>query len=107
MVLTSSQSYLVTANILKWSVFFVFKVRNVSSVTKMKKHSKLSDVIRLSKLAQHIQDIIIYDLSKFMKVIANQFKLAESTLRHVVHEDIRDTHVEEWVLHVQQDSRSK
>lgn len=84
------------ANFFKVARSFVFKVRNelkasggdVSSVAKRKKHSKRSDIIRTAEFIQQVQDIILNSPSKSMRAIAKQLKVAESTIRRVVHEDI-------------------
>lgn len=76
---------------------FVFRIRkqllvsggNVSSAAKRKKYSPRSDIVRKVEFVQQVQGIINENPSKSMRAIANQLLVSESTIRRVVHEDIR------------------
>lgn len=70
----------------------VFKISSGKQVTcSQKKHPKKPDIVRMAKFVQQIQDISNQEFSKLMKTIAEQLKVAESIIRHAVHEDIIPT----------------
>lgn len=85
------------ATILNVARSFVLKVRkelvthrgDVSTMAKRKKHSQQTDVVRTAEFVQQVQETIIDDPSMSMRSIAQHLQVTESTIRCVMHGDLR------------------
>ncbi|XP_036359440.1 uncharacterized protein LOC118763794 [Octopus sinensis] len=82
---------------LKVARSFVYKVckeletedGNVSPVSKHKKHSKCSEIIRTHEFIQQVQQTIDYIPRKLMRSVGKDLHVSEGTVRNVVQEGIR------------------
>lgn len=77
--------------------FFVFEVRKelpttrgyLSFMAKIKKHSQQSDVVRTTKFVPRDQDLTIDDPGMSMRPVAKHIPMAESTIKHLLHKDLK------------------
>jgi DDE superfamily endonuclease len=85
------------ATFLNVSRSFVCKIRNkvivsdgdVQIVAERKKHSQRFDTIRKDDFVRKVDDIITVNRSKSIRAIAREINVSESTVRRVVHDDIK------------------
>ena len=76
---------------------FVFKVKSelkaagddVAAVAERKRHYQGSDCISTPEFVNSVQAAIDEDHGKSMRALANELEVDESTIRRVVHEDLR------------------
>ena len=93
----AKHSYLEISQFFKVTRSFVHKVcreleasdGNVKRIPKRIKHKPRSDTVRTPQFVQKVQDIIDEGPSKSIRAISRDLQVSDSTIRCIVHEDIR------------------